>query len=108
MKRKPKPATAGQKIAKWYDNWTSNRTDREGDSNLARRIDLDRTRAIARAVRKDRKRCAEWVQLVEDGKIDAQAARIAIEWGEVVAEPDDPIAREADAALARAERRMST
>ena len=51
--KKPKPATAGEKIAKWYDNWTSNRTDRDGDSNLSRRID----RAIARAVRKERERC---------------------------------------------------
>lgn len=55
--KKPKNATAGEKIAKWYDNWTSNRTDRDGDSNLSRRID----RAIARAVRKERERCVWWV-----------------------------------------------
>lgn len=60
--KKPKPATAGEKIAKWYDNWTSNRTDRDGDSNLSRRID----RAIARAVRKERERCAAWIDLYDN------------------------------------------
>lgn len=53
MSKKPKPATAGERIAKWYDHWTSNRTDRDGDRNLARRIDA----AIRRAVRKERERC---------------------------------------------------
>ena len=75
--KKPKPATAGEKIAKWYDNWTSNRTDRDGDSNLSRRID----RAIARAVRKERERCAAWATLVERGFETDYAARCAIQQG---------------------------
>lgn len=49
MKRKPKPATAGEKIARsiWFVA-----SDKQAAAN-ARRID----RAIARAVRKERERC---------------------------------------------------
>ena len=55
MKKKPKPATAGEKIVKGTHVWhPSAFKSPTFDKEFASRID----RAIARAVKKERERCA--------------------------------------------------
>jgi len=72
--RKPKPATAGKRIAKSL--WFSHNPEKQ-ERDVGRRID----RAIARAVRKERYRCALLVGICEDGNATLKGTREAIEEG---------------------------
>jgi hypothetical protein len=73
--KKPKPATAGKRIAKWTHTWHPLAFKSAMlDAKLARRIDA----AIRRAVKKERDRCTHIAKQAFNGDIDVSDAWLMI------------------------------
>ena len=81
MRRKPKPATAGEKIAwecKGNDSLVYLRTGRGVVVTEAREVSRRIDRAIAHAVRNEKERCGEWINHYASTNMQLSELRCAI------------------------------